>query len=245
MFTWRPGTDDVPHQHWVGKPPVSTRTRESAMSHRTSISIWFAATVFALTILVQLAGCTRGVSATPAVAAAAPAVSVANVLSRQISDFDELRGASRPERVEIRPRVSGYIAPVNFVQGREVTRGAVLFVIDPRPYEADLSSAGAARAGPLAADPGHFGTGSRHQAGGRDAISREELESRDAALAQAHANVAGAQGCRGHRRSQSWLHTRDGAHQRRHEPRGNHRRKSGEQRPDAAHHRGFRWIRST
>src|ERR1700728_1695428 len=110
--------------------------------NRTSISIWFAAVVFALAILVQLAGCSRGVSATPAAVQAPPSVSVATVVSRQISDFDEFTGRFEAvERVEIRPRVSGYIATVNFVQGREVAKGDVLFVIDPRPYEAELKQA--------------------------------------------------------------------------------------------------------
>ncbi len=165
------------------------------MSHRTSISIWFTATVFTLAILVQLAGCTRGVTATPAVAAAAPSVSVATVLSRQIADFDEFTGRFEAvERVEIRPRVSGYIASVNFVQGREVTRGEVLFVIDPRPYEADLKHAQAQLE--QARSQLTLATSEQDRAiklVAAHAISREELESRDAALAQAHANVAGAQ----------------------------------------------------
>jgi RND family efflux transporter MFP subunit len=165
------------------------------MSHRRSISIWFTATVFALAILVQLAGCTRGVSATPAAAPPPPAVSVAAVLSRQISDFDEFTGRFEAvERVEIRPRVSGYIASVNFVQGREVTRGEVLFVIDPRPYEADLKRAQAQLE--QARSQLTLATSEQDRAiklVAAHAISREELESRDAALAQAHANVAGAQ----------------------------------------------------
>src|SRR5579862_1573925 len=129
MFTWRPRPDDVPHEE--GIPSMN----------RQSISIWFAAAVLALTVVVQLAGCSSGASAAPA-AAPPPAVSVATVLSRQIADFDEFTGRFEAvERVEIRPRVSGYIASVNFVQGREVKQGEVLFVIDPRPYEAALKQA--------------------------------------------------------------------------------------------------------
>ncbi len=94
--------------------------------NRQSISIWFAAGVLALTVLVQLAGCSSGASAAPA-AAPPPAVSVATVVSRQIADFDEFTGRFEAvDRVEIRPRVSGYISSVNFEQGRQV-------------FEADLS----------------------------------------------------------------------------------------------------------
>jgi RND family efflux transporter MFP subunit len=162
---------------------------------RQSVSFWFATVVFALAILVQLAGCTRGVTATPSAAAPAPAVSVATVLSRQISDFDEFTGRFEAvERVEIRPRVSGYISTVNFVQGREVTQGEVLFVIDQRPYEAALKQAQAQLE--QARSQLTLATSEQDRANrllAAHAISREELESRDAALEQGHANVAGAQ----------------------------------------------------
>jgi RND family efflux transporter MFP subunit len=163
--------------------------------NRQSISIWFAATVLALVILVQLAGCARGAGATPVVAAPAPSVSVATVVSRQVSDFDEFTGRFEAvERVEIRPRVTGYISSVNFVQGREVTRGEVLFVIDPRPYEADLKHARAQLE--QARSQLTLATSEQDRANrllAAHAISREELESRESALEQAHATVAGAQ----------------------------------------------------
>ncbi len=163
--------------------------------NRQSISIWFAATVLALVILVQLAGCARGAGATPVAAAPAPSVSVATVVSRQVSDFDEFTGRFEAvERVEIRPRVTGYISSVNFVQGREVTRGEVLFVIDPRPYEADLKRARAQLE--QARSQLTLATSEQDRANrllAAHAISREELESRESALEQAHANVAGAQ----------------------------------------------------
>jgi RND family efflux transporter MFP subunit len=162
---------------------------------RQSISIWFAAAVFTAVILVQFAGCSRGETATPTAAAPAPSATVATVVSRQISDFDEFTGRFEAvERVEMRPRVSGYIATVNFVQGREVAKGDVLFVIDPRPYEAELKQAQAQLA--QARSQLTLATSEQDRANkllGAHAISREELESRDAALSQANANVAGAQ----------------------------------------------------
>jgi len=163
--------------------------------NRQSISIWFAAGVLAATILVQLAGCTRGESATSAAAPAAPSITVATVVSRQITDSDEFTGRFEAvDRVEIRPRVSGYISSVNFVQGREVTKGEVLFVIDPRPYEAQLKQAQAQ----LEQARSQLTLASSEQERAdkllvAHAISREELESRQSALAQAHANVTGAQ----------------------------------------------------
>jgi multidrug efflux system membrane fusion protein len=163
--------------------------------NRQSISIWFAMIVFALVVLVQLTGCTRGETATPVAAAPAPSVSVATVVSRRISDFDEFTGRFEAvERVEIRPRVTGYISSVNFVQGREVNKGDVLFVIDQRPYEADLKHAQAQLE--QARSQLTLATSEQDRANkllAAHAISREELESRESALEQAHANVTGAQ----------------------------------------------------
>ena len=47
--------------------------------------------------------------------------------------------------VEIRPRVSGYIDSIHFQDGAEVKAGDLLFVIDPRPYQAELEQAQARR----------------------------------------------------------------------------------------------------
>jgi RND family efflux transporter MFP subunit len=50
------------------------------------------------------------------------------------------------ERVEVRPRVSGYIQSVNFKEGEVVHKGAVLLRIDARPYAAAVAEAEAALA---------------------------------------------------------------------------------------------------
>ena len=43
-----------------------------------------------------------------------------------------------PESVNIQPQVSGRITEVHFVEGQEVKKGDLLFVIDPRPFQAQL-----------------------------------------------------------------------------------------------------------
>jgi membrane fusion protein, multidrug efflux system len=48
---------------------------------------------------------------------------------------------SSPETVDVRPQVSGRITEVHFQEGQEVKRGDLLFVIDPRPFQADLEQA--------------------------------------------------------------------------------------------------------
>lgn len=96
------------------------------------------AALFALASLV-LASCSE---APPPPAASAPQVSVANPLKRNISDWDGFVGQFEAvERVEIRPRVSGYLVEIAFEDGAQVEKGDLLFRIDPRPFEAALDQA--------------------------------------------------------------------------------------------------------
>ena len=155
-----------------------------------------AAAVLAITAALSLSGC--GGSAAAAQAAAAPPppqVDVAQVVARKVTEFDEFTGRFEAvERVEIRPRVSGYIASVNFAEGREVKKGDVLFVIDPRPYEADYKHAKAqldqARSQSVLAKSERERATKLLQA---HAISQEEYDTRVAGLQQADANVEAAQ----------------------------------------------------
>ncbi|HTL71858.1 MAG TPA: efflux RND transporter periplasmic adaptor subunit [bacterium] len=66
-----------------------------------------------------------------------PAVTVAPVQAREITEWAEFTGRTEPvESVELRPRTSGYIQEVRFQSGQLVKKGDVLFVIDPRPNQA-------------------------------------------------------------------------------------------------------------
>ena len=128
-------------------------------------------------------------------AAPLPQVSVAPAISRKVTEFDEFTGRFEAvERVEIRPRVSGYISSVNFTEGSEVKKGDVLFVIDPRPYEAERDKArgGLAQARSqlvLARSERDRATSLLAQ----HAISQEEYDTRTAGREQAQANVEAAQ----------------------------------------------------
>jgi RND family efflux transporter MFP subunit len=71
-----------------------------------------------------------------------PEVSVATVPERDITEWDEYTGRLEAvESVEIRPQVSGYIDKVLVAEGKEVKKGELLFLIDPRPYKAAYDSA--------------------------------------------------------------------------------------------------------
>jgi multidrug efflux system membrane fusion protein len=71
--------------------------------------------------------------------AADPQVTVAAVLARDVTEWDEFTGRLEAvNTVSIRPRVSGYVSTVRFVEGALVEKGALLFQIDPRPFQAEV-----------------------------------------------------------------------------------------------------------
>ena len=124
-----------------------------------------------------------------------PQVSVAQVLEKRVKDWDEFTGRLQAvETVEIRPRVSGYIDKVAFTEGSLVKRGALLFVIDPRPYQAEYDRAAAdVKRYKTALDLGRIELARVQRLKDSGAVSQEELDERKSTVAQAEANVAGAQ----------------------------------------------------
>jgi RND family efflux transporter MFP subunit len=73
---------------------------------------------------------------------APPAVTVSQPIQRELVEWDEYTGRfAAKEYVEIRARVSGYLTEIHFEDGQLVKEGDLLFVIDPRPYEATLAAA--------------------------------------------------------------------------------------------------------
>src|SRR5919112_3165717 len=57
-----------------------------------------------------------------------PSVSVATVLTKNVSEWDDFTGRiSAVETVELRPRVSGYVERVAYHEGQEVKKGDLLF----------------------------------------------------------------------------------------------------------------------
>ena len=142
----------------------------------------------ALAALV-VAGCARNEAAEAP--PAPPQVSVAKVIERPITEFDEFTGrVTAVDRVELRPRVSGYISSVNFTDGHEVKKGDVLFVIDPRPYEAEYKRAAAE----LARAKNQLSLAQSELERAKTlldarAISKEEFDARVSGAAQAAANV--------------------------------------------------------
>jgi RND family efflux transporter MFP subunit len=81
-----------------------------------------------------------------------PTVVVATPLTQRVSDWDDYSGRFEAvDSVDVRPRVGGAIQSIHFTDGQKVTKGQLLFSIDPRPFAAALAGARAEVAGARAA----------------------------------------------------------------------------------------------
>jgi RND family efflux transporter MFP subunit len=121
-----------------------------------------------------------------------PVVSVSQPLQRDVVDWDDYVGRfEATQNVEIRPRVSGAVTRIFFSDGDDVAKGQPLFEIDPRPYRATLAQAeaetGRARAAQTNAQTELARAKKLLDIG---AISREEYETKLAAVRTASASVA-------------------------------------------------------
>jgi RND family efflux transporter MFP subunit len=100
--------------------------------------------ICAFLIAIGLSGCGER---KPAPQAGAPPVTVASPTARRITEWDDYTGRFQAtEYVELRARVNGYLESIHFTDGQIVKKGDLLFVIDPRPYQATADSATAALA---------------------------------------------------------------------------------------------------
>ncbi len=98
--------------------------------------------------LIVLSGCSPGTttSASSASGAGEQAVQAATVraITETVTVWDEYVGRFQAtDRVELRPRVSGYVEAVYFDDGQTVEAGQRLYTIDPRPFQAVLARANA------------------------------------------------------------------------------------------------------
>ena len=94
-----------------------------------------------LVVLSLAAGAVAAGCARPAAQPAEPPppkVSVAKVVYRDVTEWDEFTGRLEAvNTVSVRPRVSGYVSAVRFREGAIVRKGDLLFQIDPRPFQAE------------------------------------------------------------------------------------------------------------
>jgi RND family efflux transporter MFP subunit len=93
-----------------------------------------AAPVAVMLMAASLAGCGQGQQQTAA--QNLPAVTVAKPAQRTVVDLDEYVGRFvAVNSVDIRSRLSGYLAAIHFTDGQMVKKGDLLFTIDRRPFQ--------------------------------------------------------------------------------------------------------------
>lgn len=127
-----------------------------------------------------------------------PVVTVAQPTKRTVTDWDSFTGRFEAvEQVEVRARVNGYVQSVDFRDGAVVSKGDLLYVIDPRPYEAAVAQA----AGQLADARSRTSLAERELARGQQLAQtsaipeaqvdqrRQQLQVSQAAIIQAEANL--------------------------------------------------------
>jgi RND family efflux transporter MFP subunit len=165
-------------------------TRNSQSAGRLVTVVLPALAAAVLTLLLQ--GCRS--EADPQAAAPLPQVAVAAALEREVQEWDEFTGRLEAvEAVDVRARVTGYIDSVNFTEGSVVKKGDLLFVIDQRPYRAELAKAEAELARAVArAELSRTDVERSEKLLGVKAVSREEYDQRINAQRESQANVEAA-----------------------------------------------------
>src|SRR5215472_10223908 len=130
--------------------------------------------------LLLLPGCEKKEAAAPP---PPPTVKVAEVVQQDVPVYSEWEAQLNGDtNAEIVPKVQGYLLKQDYKEGFLVSKGQLLFEIDPRPFAAALEQSKAEtdtqRDTPLAA---------------QNAIPQKQLDNDKAAEAAATANVAAAQ----------------------------------------------------
>lgn len=106
----------------------------------------FSSILMVILTSLTLAACDNSQAEENAAGGPPPAakVTVAEPMRETIGDYREFSGRfEASESVEIKARVSGYLTQAPFKEGGMVKKGDLLFVIDPRPFQAALKKADA------------------------------------------------------------------------------------------------------
>lgn len=146
----------------------------------------------AISVALTIAGCNESVpSAAPA---KPPSIPVAEVIVRPVTPFVEFTGSlTAVDRVELRPRVAGYIQNVSVPEGHFVEKGRRLFLIDPRVFQAAVNAATArlreAEAASLLAQAEHARA---KQLFAKKVVARDRLDTATASLNAGKAQVDAA-----------------------------------------------------
>jgi RND family efflux transporter MFP subunit len=95
--------------------------------------------LFCLLFASLLAGCVEPPALAPP---PVPKVTLSRPLPREVTDYEDFTGRTDAiSTVDIRARVTGYLVQVAFKDGDIVKENALLYQIDPRPFQAALDQA--------------------------------------------------------------------------------------------------------
>jgi membrane fusion protein, multidrug efflux system len=114
------------------------KQKKAAVRFISAISVLLLLAIFPL-IIFFLSGCGKG---DKEAAAPTPEVTVSKVKKETVPIYLDYVGLTQSiESVTINARVEGFLIERAFVDGSDVSAGDLLFVIDPRPFEASLAAA--------------------------------------------------------------------------------------------------------
>jgi len=142
-----------------------------------------------------LSGCDNATANTAGAAPAAPPITAALVIEKPVTETQEFSGRLEAvERVDIRARVGGFITQVYFKPGSLVKKGDLLFEIDPRPFQAEVSRAeAAANSAKARADLAKLELDRAERLLADKAIAQREFDEKASSLKELDANVRAAQ----------------------------------------------------
>jgi membrane fusion protein, multidrug efflux system len=164
------------------------------MRKRTSISKALPALAAALFAVTSLTACNRNsVQAAPAMPA--PLVTVVKATAQDVPRYlDEIGRNTAFESVTVTPQVGGRIVERHFHDGENLQKGQLLFVIDPRPYKAQVDAAQATLAQARAAlDLAKIQFARDQEVIGEKAISQQDYDTKKNAVDVDQAQVDAAE----------------------------------------------------
>jgi multidrug efflux system membrane fusion protein len=163
---------------------------------RSTRQLLYVPILFAAALVLHLltTGCSKSnVQAAPAMPA--PLVTVVNATAQDVPKYlDEIGRNSASESVTVTPQLAGRIVERRFSDGENLHKGQLLFVIDPRPYKAQLDSARATLAQRKAAlDLANVQFARDEEIIGTRAISKQDYDTKKNTVDVDQAQVAAAE----------------------------------------------------
>ena len=122
-------------------------------------------------------------------------VQVAHPISKTVALTETYTGRFTPiEEVDLQARVSGYLESVHFTEGQKIEKGELMFRIDPRVFDAELSRAEAVQKQTVARlELAKNSLRRSEKLIRQNAVSEEEFDTKESELAQAEADLLAAE----------------------------------------------------